>query len=410
MKLILVRSVLIFLGVFLSLSACYPQKTLIIEEDLINTKKEALRSGDEQLNVALKKIIKDANAILTTPDLSVTNNKKKIAPSGDKRDYVSVGQYWWPDPQKPDGLPYIRKDGKTNPDFYKYKDNSYLRKMAANIRLLSVAYYYTGDEKYAAKAASQLKTWFLNDKTRMNPNFNHAQFIPGRNQGRRDGIIDARSLVDVIDVVGLLEGSISWTKENENELKGWFKSYLNWMQTSKIGTGASRLTNNIGTAYYMQLISVALYTDNKFLARKIIKNDIPELIDHQFDKEGKQPEELKRTKSWNYSLANLNYWFRIARLAEHVGIDLWNYETPSGKSIHSGYNWLLPYANGEKKWEYKQSGKTDYRKSFGSINQRGIRKYRDNTSTLPASKNNKIKSRSISGESDDRSPILILIE
>ena len=41
---------------------------------------------------------------------------KQIAPpSGDKHDYMSRATYWWPDPSKPDGLPYIRRDGQTNP-------------------------------------------------------------------------------------------------------------------------------------------------------------------------------------------------------------------------------------------------------------------------------------------------------
>ena len=35
---------------------------------------------------------------------------------GDKHDYLSFGSYWWPDPDKPDGLPYIRRDGGVNPE------------------------------------------------------------------------------------------------------------------------------------------------------------------------------------------------------------------------------------------------------------------------------------------------------
>lgn len=35
----------------------------------------------------------------------------------------SVGPYWWPDPSKPDGLPYIRKDGHKNPERGKIGDS-----------------------------------------------------------------------------------------------------------------------------------------------------------------------------------------------------------------------------------------------------------------------------------------------
>ena len=39
-------------------------------------------------------------------------DKQHVPPSGDKHDYMSLGPYWWPDPDKPDGLPYIRRDGE----------------------------------------------------------------------------------------------------------------------------------------------------------------------------------------------------------------------------------------------------------------------------------------------------------
>ena len=40
---------------------------------------------------------------------------KKLSQSGDIHDYMSLSIYSWPDPEKKDGLPYIIKDGETNP-------------------------------------------------------------------------------------------------------------------------------------------------------------------------------------------------------------------------------------------------------------------------------------------------------
>ncbi len=42
-------------------------------------------------------------------------DKSLLAASGDKHDYYSFPPYWWPDPSKKDGMPYLRKDGETNP-------------------------------------------------------------------------------------------------------------------------------------------------------------------------------------------------------------------------------------------------------------------------------------------------------
>ena len=40
---------------------------------------------------------------------------KLFPPSGNKNNYASYSRYWWPDPAKADGLPYIRRDGETYP-------------------------------------------------------------------------------------------------------------------------------------------------------------------------------------------------------------------------------------------------------------------------------------------------------
>src|SRR5215831_17811958 len=64
---------------------------------------------------AREALIKAADRALEQKPLSVVD-KKKVPPSGDKHDYLSQAPYWWPDPSKPDGLPYIRRDGETIPN------------------------------------------------------------------------------------------------------------------------------------------------------------------------------------------------------------------------------------------------------------------------------------------------------
>lgn len=365
---------LIFLLSNIFLSCKSQNGNYLIERNILHQNRNAIVQGDLELNQALELLIVQADSVLKVPIRTVIQ-KKQMPPSNDKKDYLSLGQYWWPDPRKPDGLPYIRRDGKTNPEFSKVTDNSYMRQMSTNVRLLAVAYYYTNNERYARKAAEQLRAWFLDSKTGMNPNLNHAQYIPGVNDGRSEGIIDTRVLVSTIDGAKLLVGSSSWTSQDEQELKNWFSKYLNWLQTSDLGKGCSRYKNNIGTAYYMQLIGYAVFSDNKELAKRIIKNKVYQLLEYQIDNEGKQPEELKRANSWNYTIANLNYWFRIAQLAETVNIDLWNYRTASGKSIRSAYEWCLPYATNNAKWGYEQNKKIDFSNSFSSLRARGDRKF-----------------------------------
>src|SRR3954454_11434419 len=66
---------------------------------------------------AVKKVdslLAEADQALKSGPYSVTFEKAKVAPSGDKHDYISQAPYWWPDSLKPGGKPYIRKDGRIN--------------------------------------------------------------------------------------------------------------------------------------------------------------------------------------------------------------------------------------------------------------------------------------------------------
>ena len=70
-------------------------------------------ASDEKVELALKNLRTSADVALQSGPYSVTD-KKITPPSGDKHDYLSYSRYWWPDPEKPEGLPYIRKDRVVN--------------------------------------------------------------------------------------------------------------------------------------------------------------------------------------------------------------------------------------------------------------------------------------------------------
>jgi len=59
--------------------------------------------------------------------------------------------------------------------------------MEGAVRALSLAYYFKDDEEYAAKATQLMRAWFLDPATRMNPNLEYAQFIPGVNTDAGSG-------------------------------------------------------------------------------------------------------------------------------------------------------------------------------------------------------------------------------
>jgi Alginate lyase len=283
----------------------------------------------------------------------VTNNKPRLAPSGDKHDYVSMAPYFWPDPTKNDGLPYIRKDGQVNPEREKF-DAPPMGKMARAVHSLALAYYLVGDPQLAEHATKLLRVWFLDADTRMNPNLNYGQFIPGITDGRGIGIIDTVQLIKVVEGVGLLEGSPAWKPADQAGMEAWFRDYLQWMRTSKNGKEEAAALNNHGSWYDAQVAAYALFVGDMDTAKKVIEESKTKRIARQIERDGRQPLELKRTKGFDYSRVNLDALFALATMGDKLGVDLWNFETPDGRSMRKALDWLIPFAAGEKKWEHEQ--------------------------------------------------------
>jgi len=41
-------------------------------------------------------------------------------------------------------------------------------------------------------------------------------------------------------------------------------------------------------------------------------------------------------------------------LGEHVGVDLWNYQTGDGRSLRKALEFLIPYIDPQNKWPWQQ--------------------------------------------------------
>src|SRR5258708_5527273 len=330
-----------------------PPRVFLLDAHKLAANKQRIHDGDKTFAAARAKLDSDARKALSQEATSVVT--KSIAPpSGDKHDYMSQAPYFWPDPAKPNGLPYIRRDGERNPEINKITDHHTMDLMVAATSTLSLAYYFTGKEEYAAKATQLLRAWFLLPATRMNPNLQYAQGIPGINTGRGIGLIETRGLADVVDSIGLLAGSKSWTKDDQRGLEDWYAKFLQWMQESKNGRDEAAAKNNHGTYYDVQSTSFALFLGKADLAKQILETSRQKRIALQVEPDGRQPLELVRTKAWAYSNGNLDGLMLLAQLGDDVGIDLWNFRTKDGRGIRRALEYLYPFAVGEQKWTDQQ--------------------------------------------------------
>lgn len=300
---------------------------------------------------AYKKLVRDAEKALDIDPVSVTE-KDKTPPSGDKRDYMSLSRYWWPDPTKPDGLPYIRRDGETNPETESYTDPKEFGTMVSAVSTLGFAYFFTGTETYARHAAKLIRTWFLDPEKGMNPNLQYAQAVPGRSEGRGAGVLDGRHTALVIDAAGMIRSSKSWTAEDDAGLRAWFGRYVTWLTESENGKDESDAPNNHGTWYDVHVVPAAMYAGKTDVARRIVAEAAAKRILAQIEPDGSQPKELARTRPFHYSVFNLEAHARLATQARRLGVDLWDPSTEAGRRIRAAVDYLLPFARGEKEWPH----------------------------------------------------------
>jgi hypothetical protein len=315
-----------------------------------------IAAGDETARQAFKKLVADADKALLVEPPSVTA-KAKVPPSGDKHDYLSLAPYFWPDPSKPAGLPYLRKDGQVNPESRDEAANDTLRMrlLGKSVETLGLAYHLTKDERYAAHAARMLRVWFLAPETRMNPHLRYAQAVAGKNDGRGTGILESRYVGFAADAAGLLQDSAAWTESDRRQFDQWLGVFLDWLLTSAPGRDEAAAQNNHGTWFDVQAVQIALALGRHDVAKRILQDVPVKRYGVQIKADGRQPLELVRTTSFGYSCYNLEAHAMLANFGDHLGVDLWRARSGEG-SFRVALDFLTPYLETPpaRKWPYPQ--------------------------------------------------------
>lgn len=335
------------------------EKLLLLDFELLENKRAKIEAGDNEAILGYDRLIKSADDVLVSRSFSVMN-KKGIPPSENKHDYMSIGPYWWPNPDTSHGLPYVRRDGRINSESRNdFTDFVELETFFLSTSTLKDAYYFSGNETYAKKAHQLIKAWFLEDATRMNPNLNYGQSIPGIVDGRGFAIIEFQNITEVLKCLELLELREMLDEDTKRGMNNWLTEYAFWLQNSKNGIEEAKTKNNHGTFYDLQLLSILTYLGRIEEVKHYLTDITTNRIFTQIEPDGSQPKELERTKSFSYSVMNLHGFLYLARLGQKVGVDLWGMESEDGRSIKRGYQYLVPYMIGLKNWEYQQITDTD---------------------------------------------------
>lgn len=318
--------------------------------DHIAEVKRRLEEGRPTYVAAHEQLLAEAELSLLAGPFSVAFDNI-ATPRGDPRDYFSYALYWWPNPNTPDGLPYIRRDGVIAPKTQE-GDRVAHQSLCTNIETLSLAYAIEGDERYAEKAINLLRVFFINPTTRMNPHLRYAQGVPGKSEGRSFGMINFHRLPMLIRALQQLDMSPAMTDEIRQELSMWMDELLGWMLNDAYGQQIADYYNNHSSNYDAMISSLAIYTGRAEIARVATARSAERLLE-QIEPDGKQPHELKRSKSVSYMRFNLRHLITAAEYGQLVGIDTAS-TGEHAERLRAACNLLMDYIESPNHWSYQQ--------------------------------------------------------
>jgi len=318
---------------------------------LTNTPNASAKLTLDVAAIDRERILKAATAALGIEPLTITKFHAKLSEGG-PNDFYSNGDYWWPDPTKPDGLPYIQRDGESNPNNF-LQHRLAIRELRDAVAALAAAYKVTGDDRYATKAVELLRVFFLNPQTRMNPDLKYAQAIPGKSPGRGTGIIDALHLIEVPVAVQAMQKSPAFSPDVLAGLKQWFGNLADWMVTSKNGQEEAAAKNNHAVAFYLQLAVYAGFTGDEAKLAECRRQFKEVFIPNQMAADGSFPAEIKRTKPYGYSIFQLDNMATLCQVLSSDRDDLWTFELADGRGIRRAMAYLYPYLADKSRWPLK---------------------------------------------------------
>lgn len=293
-------------------------------------------------------IIHQAEQSLQAGAISITTARAKDSEGG-PGDYYSNGDYWWPNPKTKNGLPYVRRDGRSNPKAFT-AHRELLRSMRTHVANLAAGYAVTDNLVYAERAADLLRVFLINPATRMNPHLRYAQAIPGKCSGRGIGIIDTLHLIDVPPAIEMIRSANVLTGKEMKALRSWFADYLRWMVTHEYGIQERAEKNNHKICWYVQASVFARFTGNKRLLAKCRESYRTILLPEQMEKDGSFPLELARTKPYGYSIFTLDNMVTLCQVLSVPKDNLWRFELPDGRGIRRGLDYLYPYLADKSRW------------------------------------------------------------
>lgn len=303
----------------------------------------------------IEKLRADADEILEKPTLKVTDIKLP-RPSGNIHDYTSISGYRWPNPDTPDGLPWVRRDGYVNKET---RTGIHPGGVWGRVHTLALAAFYFPKraEEYAEYAKRQMYDWFINPETYLEPRAKYAQSIPGVCDGTSSGLIEFFHAHPFFNGVGVLDNLGLLDAEVIAGVKQWFVRFVDWLRTDdEIGITEGAGRDNHGVWHDAFVLGAAVFTERKSLVNTILRSAYYTQIKRKISKEGAHIAELTRATSMHYSLYSYTPMLVIASVGERMGYpEYWGIDYERGECIlKKSADFMYPYVQNPSSWPYSE--------------------------------------------------------
>lgn len=294
------------------------------------------------------RILKAAAEYVSQTSLTITAFPTQRS-AGGLHDFYSQADYFWPDPAHPGG-PYINRDGQSNPDNFN-EHRKVMVRLSIQMPALTAAWLLTRDRRYGERACDHLRAWFVTPATRMNPNLQFAQAVQGVSTGRSYGIIDTLHLVEVARAASLLTPDLL-SAEDSAAVKSWFRSYLDWLNTSDPGKTERDAKNNHAMCWALQAAEYARLVGDQAARTDLYRRYQETLLPDQLAMDGSFPMELTRTKPYSYSIFNFDVMASLCQSLKGLIPDPPSFHLPDGRGLSKAAEFLYPYLKDKGAWKW----------------------------------------------------------
>ena len=107
--------------------------------------KDRYDAADSQTVRIVNHLVEQADEFLPDGPYTIVR-KTPLLPGIDPHEYISLAPYFWPNPDTADGLPYVRHDGRRNPETKDF-DSPIMGRFCSHVYTLALAGYFTGEPK-----------------------------------------------------------------------------------------------------------------------------------------------------------------------------------------------------------------------------------------------------------------------